>query len=94
MSIPVEPISVGEYLRDELEARGWTTRDCAERMGGDADVYELALDLIVEGIYPESRLSLDEARGIARAFGHEPATWMRLDEAYHAAVAAKKVRTK
>src|SRR5690606_33604126 len=39
-----ERFHVGEYLHDELIARGWTTRDCAQRMGGDVDISTLTLD--------------------------------------------------
>lgn len=71
-----------EYLADELQARGWTTRDCAQRMGGDPAVDELALDLLMTC---DPRLRIDEktATGLARAFGTSAETWRKLKAAYH-----------
>lgn len=46
---PAEVFSVAEYIADELEARGWTTRDLAARMSDRIapDVRLLALDLLL-----------------------------------------------
>lgn len=39
--------SPGEYLAEELAARGWTSRDLAVRMAlVDAPLHELAVDLL------------------------------------------------
>lgn len=81
---------VGEYIRDELESRGWTTRDCAMLMGGDIAVNLLSLDLLIaadespEGSeIKQMRLGQETANGLSLAFGTSPEVWMVLDEAYH-----------
>lgn len=82
----------GEYLQDELEARGWSTADCAARMGGDdPKVDQLALDiLLTAAAAPEGhaieRMHIGEyiALGLAKAFaGQNAETWLNLDREYH-----------
>lgn len=82
---------VGEYLQDELDARNWSTRDCAERMGGNVDVDHLTLDLTIaswqapeEHSAKQTTMARETAEGLARAFGTDAETWLRLDEAYRA----------
>ena len=87
MSKQAERFHPGEYLADELEARGWTTRDCAARMGGDLAVDTLALDLLIacwQGGENRVRLGQEMADGLSRAFGTSAKLWMNLDAAYHA----------
>jgi plasmid maintenance system antidote protein VapI len=81
---------VGEYLEDELNARGWTTRDCAERMGGNVEIDTLTLDLTIAASYaPHGHvankcfLGPDTAAGLAKAFGSSAETWLNLDAEYH-----------
>lgn len=88
--IPAEGFPVGEYLDDELRARGWTTRDCAERMGGDPDIDRLTLDLHIAVIHapPEhgihdATMHEETARGLEVATGISAECWMNLDAAYH-----------
>ena len=83
---PVETFPPGEFLRDELNARGWTTRDLALRIGGDARevaVNQLALDLLIHvrdpGIYVGEQL----AEGLARGLGTTATYWLNLDAAWH-----------
>ncbi len=85
-----QAFSVGEYLAEELEARGWTTRECAERMGGNVDVDHLTLDLHLaelasppEHAINDATLHPDTAAGLSRAFGSSAELWMNLDRAYH-----------
>lgn len=94
-----EGFPVGEYLKDELDARGWTTRDCAERMGGDVDRDTLALDFLLAVVEsPDDHkihtLTLDEgtARGLEVAMGSSAETWLNLDRAYHKWRAERKVQ--
>lgn len=60
---------VGKYIADELAARGWTTRDLAERMGGDVAVNELSLELIIHVHDKSMYMGKETAGGLARAFG-------------------------
>lgn len=85
----------GEYLQDELDARGWSTRDCAERMGGDVDVDHLALDILIacasapDG-HAGTRVRINDriAFALERALGTSAETWMNLDRAYHSPAAS------
>jgi hypothetical protein len=84
---------VGEYLSDVLEERGWTTRCCAERMGGDVDVDELTLDLHIAAAdchesHPlhaihDGTMHEETAQGLELALGISAECWMNLDRAYH-----------
>lgn len=69
--IPAEVFPPGEFIRDELEARGWTQGDLAEIMGRPAQ----AVSEIISGkkqIMPQTALEL------AKAFGDDDALyWMK-----------------
>ena len=85
-----ERFTVGEYIRDELDARGWTTADCAARMGGEANIDELTLDLHLAAIdAPEDhairrgKMGVSTACGLERALGIPAKTWLVLDRRYH-----------
>ena len=72
---PAEAVSPGEFLRDELEARGWTQADLAEIMGRPPS---MIAQLVAgkRGITPET------ARGLSAAFGTSAEFWMNLDAIY------------
>lgn len=87
--IPAEGFCVGEYIRDELEYRGWTTRDCAERMGDEVDVHDLTLQLHIACIdapldhaIHQALMSPNTAEGLERAIGVSADMWLALDAAY------------
>ncbi|HEX4120256.1 MAG TPA: HigA family addiction module antitoxin [Verrucomicrobiae bacterium] len=72
---PAEVFPPGEFIRDELQARGWTQGDLAQVMGRP----EPAINLIINdkrGITP------DTATELAGAFGTTPEFWLNLDNAY------------
>jgi HTH-type transcriptional regulator / antitoxin HigA len=73
--IPAEVFPPGEFLRDELEARGWTQTEFAEIIGRP---HRLVNELIAgkRGITPET------ARELAAALGTSAQLWMNLDGAY------------
>lgn len=89
---PAEVFHVGEYLEDELEARGWTTADCAARMvepGENPDVWQLTLDLTIACIdAPEGHagqrcfMGKETAERLERALGIDAQTWLNLEAAY------------
>lgn len=88
-----ETFPVGQYIEEELKARGWTTRDCAERMGGQVDVNELTLDLHVAVLdsppdHPIQRgyMGAATAKGLERATGVDSQTWLNLDRAHREGV--------
>jgi len=92
---PAEVFPPGEYIEDELKARGWTTRALAERMGvEDVEHEEFALDLMLAGYGMEPEFSkniiLDEqtARGLARAFGGSHQYWLEHDRIWRGSIGA------
>ena len=65
----------GDFIREELEARGWTQRDLAEILGRPIQ----AVNAIVngkKGVTPETAVSL------GAAFGTSPEFWLNLEAAY------------
>ncbi len=75
MTIPAEVFHAGEFLKEELEARGWTQAELAEIMGRPTQaISELVLGK--RGVTPET------AKGLAAAFGTSAEYWMNLETAY------------
>lgn len=72
---PAEVFPPGEFIRDELEVRGWTQTDLAQIMNRPVT----AVNEIIagkRGITPET------ARGLSAALGTTPELWMNLDSMY------------
>jgi HTH-type transcriptional regulator/antitoxin HigA len=65
----------GEFVKDELDARGWTQNDLAEILGRPPR-------LISEIISGKRAVTPETARGFAAAFGTDPQLWMNLESAY------------
>lgn len=79
----IEAFHVGEYISDELEARGMTVRQLAELMGGDVDENELTLELTIANVGGAACWMDEEtAKGLERAWGTNAQTWLNLDAAY------------
>jgi len=73
--VPVEVFPPGEYIKDELEERGWTQVDLAEILGRPVQlVNEIILDK--RGITPET------AKGLGEAFGTSAQLWLNLGAAW------------
>lgn len=72
---PAEVFPPGEFLADELEARGWTQTDLADILGRDVN---LVNDIIrgKRGITPET------AQGLGDALGTSAQYWLNLDAGY------------
>ena len=74
--IPAEVFPPGEFIRDELDARGWTQGDLAQIMGRPVQ----AVNEIVAG---KKQITPDTALGLAKAFGDDDALyWMNLENMY------------
>src|SRR5215471_17933702 len=73
--IPAEVFPPGEFLRDELDARGWTQTEFAEIIGRP---HRLVNELISgkRGVTPET------ARELAAALGTSAELWMNLESSY------------
>jgi HTH-type transcriptional regulator/antitoxin HigA len=66
----------GEYLRDELEERGWSEKDFAEILGRPAQ----AISEIMNG---HKQIVPDTALAIGEALGTSAAMWLNLQVAYN-----------
>ena len=75
---PAEAFLPGEFLAEELEARGWTQTEFAEILGRP---YRLVNEIIAgkRGITPET------ARGLAAALGTSAELWLNLEASYQLA---------
>jgi HTH-type transcriptional regulator/antitoxin HigA len=73
--VPAEVFPPGEFIREELEERGWTQDDLAQIMGRP-------VRLVNELVNAKKQITPDTARGLAEAFGTDPLYWMNLDSAY------------
>jgi HTH-type transcriptional regulator/antitoxin HigA len=74
--VPAEVFPAGEFIREELEARGWTQGDLAQIM-------DRPLRLVNELIAGKKQITLETARGLSKAFGdNDPLYWINLDAAY------------
>lgn len=72
---PAEVFSPGEFLSEELEARGWSQQEFAEIIGRPAN----AVSEIING---KRAITPATAKALAAALGTSPALWMNLDAAY------------
>jgi HTH-type transcriptional regulator/antitoxin HigA len=68
----------GDFIREELEARGWTQRDLAEIVGRPVQVINAIVNAKKE-ITPETAIAL------GAAFGTSPEFWLNLESAYRLA---------
>jgi HTH-type transcriptional regulator / antitoxin HigA len=65
----------GEFIREELEARGWTHAELAKIMGRP-------LRTINEIIAAKRPITPKTADGLAKAFGTSADVWLNLERAY------------
>lgn len=73
--VPAEVFPPGDFIREELEARGWT-QDVL------ADVIGTSLRLVNEIITGRRAITVETARALAEAFDTSPNLWMNLESAY------------
>lgn len=73
--IPAEVFPPGEYLAEELEARGWSQTELAEILGRPHR-------LVNEIIAGKRTITPETAKGLSAAFGTSPEFWMNLETAY------------
>ena len=72
---PAEVFPPGEFIRDELEERGWTQSDLAKIIGRPLPV----VNLIISG---RKSVTPETAVGLAGAFGTSPEFWLNLETAF------------
>jgi HTH-type transcriptional regulator / antitoxin HigA len=80
---PFRPVSPGEILRDELEARGWTQKELAKKIRRPAQ----AVNEIVTG---RKQITADTALAFADAMGTSAEFWMNLEVSYRLDLARKR----
>jgi HTH-type transcriptional regulator/antitoxin HigA len=73
--IPAEVFHPGEFLREELEARGWSQIEFAE-------IVERPRQAINEIINGKRGITAKTAHEFAAAFGTSPEYWMNLQKAH------------
>lgn len=78
---PAKVFSPGEFISEELEARGWSQIELAEIMGRPAR-------LISELISGKRAITPETAKGLGAAFGTGPELWMNLERDYRLAHAS------
>ena len=72
---PAELFPPGEYIKGELEARGWTQTDLAR-------ILDRPFAAVNEIIAAKRRVTRDTAIGLGEAFGTGPEIWLNLESAY------------
>jgi HTH-type transcriptional regulator/antitoxin HigA len=70
-----EAFPPGEFIKDELEVRGWTQEDLAEITGMPAPVISNIINV-------KRAISPDAASSLAAAFGTTAQFWMNLETSY------------
>lgn len=77
--VPAEVFRPGDFIRDEIEGRGWSQSDLASIIGRtDAVISEL--------INGKRGVTPDTAQALADAFGTTAEFWLRVEAAYQAAL--------
>ena len=84
--VPAQCFPVGEFIADEMAARGWTIYDVARRMGdGDQATWALTVDLLIEcSDNPGVVLDVETAQRLGKAFDTSADLWLNLHRAYSA----------
>jgi HTH-type transcriptional regulator/antitoxin HigA len=72
---PAEVFPPGEFLSDELEARGWSQQEFAEIIGRPPN----AVSQIING---KRSITPATAKELAAALGTSPMFWLNLEAAY------------
>jgi HTH-type transcriptional regulator/antitoxin HigA len=65
----------GDFIREELETRGWSQRDLAKVLGRP-------LQTVNEIINGKKRITAETSLALSAAFGTDPKLWMNLDASY------------
>jgi HTH-type transcriptional regulator/antitoxin HigA len=79
--IPARPVSPGQIIKRELEARGWTQKNLAEILGRPEQT-------ISEIVRSRKRITPETALQLGEAFGTSAALWLNLESKYRLAMAA------
>lgn len=72
----------GDFIYEELKARGWTIRQLARRMGGDIGVNELSISLLIQCPTRGLLIGEETAEKLGQAFDVSPEFFLNLDKAW------------
>jgi len=75
---PAEVFAPGEFIREELEVRGWSQNDLAAILGRPPRV-------VSEVVTGKRAITPETAKGLGNAFGTGAQFWMNLESAYQLA---------
>lgn len=77
-------IHPSEFIREEMEARGWSMDMLAMRMSPEFGITRLSLDMYfaIGPTEPNLRIGEKSARGLARAFGVSPDYFLNIEAAW------------
>src|SRR5881394_2068908 len=73
-----ETFPPGEYLRDELDERGWTVTEFAE-------IIDRPVQAVSEILNGKKEITTETAMAFADALGTTPALWLNLQTSYRLA---------
>lgn len=82
--VPAEAFPPGEFIEGEMNARGWTAEDVANRMGDDGSPKQRSVNLLLVHMLIEVRdtgliLDQESAAKFGLAFGVSPQFFLNLD---------------
>jgi HTH-type transcriptional regulator/antitoxin HigA len=81
--IPAEGFLPGDFIREELEARGWAQEDLAEILGRTPT----AINEVVTG---KRGITVDTAKGLGEALGGGAQFWLNMESAYRLSLESSK----
>jgi HTH-type transcriptional regulator/antitoxin HigA len=84
--LPAQTLPPGNYLKEELEYRGWTQGDLAEVLGRPTR-------LVNEIIVGKRAITAETAQGLAIAFDTDAQLWMNFESQYQLSKTALKENT-
>jgi HTH-type transcriptional regulator/antitoxin HigA len=82
--IAAEVFPPGEFLRDELEARGWTQIDIADIMGRP-------VQMVNEIVAGKKAITPETAKALGAALGTSAELWMNLETTYQLSLVNREV---
>ncbi len=83
--ISAEPFSPGEYIKDAMDALGWTQDTLAEVLGRSRQ----HVNRLLQG---KTAVTAETAHELGQAFGTSAEVWWNLQKSYELALAAKEDR--